>query len=342
MSATSIEVQSPAHLLRCLSLDLEISRDDESLLSAAAYRPDSGKSLSMSGRPRGRSLEQFDRLAENASFLLGHNIINFDLPRLKALNPHLQLLNLPVVDTLRLNPLAFPSRPYHRLVKHYKDGGLVRSQFNDPLLDSRLAVEAFANQLKKLKESPPDLLTAWHWLTSRENGTGFDLVFSNVRGAEKPTIKQARDAIARTISGHGCREYVRTVVNNTHKQRWPLAYVLAWLSVPGTNSVVPPWVLLEFPGRQQDGQTAFAIARASILIAGGVGSATIQLGSSSGGSVFVDFEQSPRTVMVLLSRRRLFRRPCWGRTCLRYCPPAPASRCAIRCLLYRATTRREL
>ncbi len=247
MATSSVKAKSPA-LLRCLSLDLEISREDESLLSAAVYRPDSGKSLSMSGRPKGRSLEQFDRLAENALFLLGHNIIDFDLPRLKALNPHLRLLKLPVVDTLRLNPLAFPSRPYHRLVKHYRDGGLVRSHFNDPLLDSKLAVEAFTNQLKKLRESPPDLLTAWHWLTSRENGTGFDLVFSNVRGAEKPTIKQARDAIAKTISGHGCREFVRLVVNNTLEQGWPLAYVLAWLSVPGTNSVVPPWVLLQFPG----------------------------------------------------------------------------------------------
>ena len=63
-----------------------------------------------------------------------------------------------MVDTLRLNPLAFPRHPYHHLVKHYKDGGLVRRQFNDPLLDSQLAVEAFANQLGKLAGAPQELL----------------------------------------------------------------------------------------------------------------------------------------------------------------------------------------
>ena len=130
-------------LRRCLSLDLEISLEDSSLLAAAAHRPDTGDSLSMSGRPSSGSLQRLDRAAEGAQFLLGHNIIAFDLPHLEALNPQLSLLKLPGVDTLRLNPLAFPRHPYHHLVKHYKDGGLVRRQRNDPLLDSKLAVEAF-------------------------------------------------------------------------------------------------------------------------------------------------------------------------------------------------------
>ena len=234
-------------LRRCLSLDLEVSRDDGSLLAAAAYRPDSGDSLSMSGRPKSSSLERFDRLAERALFLLGHNIIAFDIPHLQALNPHLQLLKLPVVDTLRLNPLAFPQRPYHRLVKHYKAGGLVRSRFNDPLLDSKLAVEAFSNQLEKLRNAAPELLTAWHWLATREKGSGFDLVFSAIRGNPRPILAEARDAIRQTLDGQGCQIRVRTVVDTAREQGWPLAYVLAWLSVTGTNSVMPPWVLFEFP-----------------------------------------------------------------------------------------------
>jgi ATP-dependent DNA helicase RecQ len=28
------------------------------------------------------------------------------------------------IDTLWLNPLAFPRNPYHHLVKHYQDGRL--------------------------------------------------------------------------------------------------------------------------------------------------------------------------------------------------------------------------
>ena len=234
-------------LRRCLSLDLEVLERDGSLLDAAAYRPDSGETLSLPERPKSSSLERFDRLAENALFLLGHNIIDHDIPHLRALNPNLRLLKLPVVDTLRLNPLAFPQRPYHHLVKHYKDAGLVRTQINDPLLDSKLAVDAFVNQLYKLKEAPPELLKAWHWLTTIENGAGFDMVFSTIRGTARPTLEEAKKAIERRLHGQGCRLQVRSVVDDTQQQGWPLAYVLAWLSVAGTNSVIPPWVLFNFP-----------------------------------------------------------------------------------------------
>ena len=234
-------------LRRCVSLDLEVSREDGSLLAAAVYRPDTGDSLSMSERPSTGSLQRLERVAGGAKFLLGHNVIAFDIPHLQAFNPNLSLLKLPVVDTLRLNPLAFPRHPYHHLVKHYKDGGLVRRQVNDPLLDSKLAVEAFANQLKKLEETPPELLTAWHWLTSNENGAGFDLVFSAVRRAARPTLDEAKEAIQERLKGGGCRFQAQSLVDTAKEQGWPLAYALAWLSVAGTNSVMPPWVLFQFP-----------------------------------------------------------------------------------------------
>ena len=234
-------------LRRCISLDLEVSHKDSILLAAAAYRPDTDDSLYMSGRPNSGSLQRFDRLAENALFLLGHNIISFDIPHLQALNPTLDILKLPVVDTLRLNPLAFPRHPYHHLVKHYKDGGLVRGQINDPLMDSKLALEAFSNQLKALQGAPAELLTAWHWLTDTETGSGFDLVFSTIRDAPKPSLDEATEAIRRRLEGQGCQVQALSLVRNTQEQGWPLAYVLAWLSVAGTNSVMPPWVLFQFP-----------------------------------------------------------------------------------------------
>jgi hypothetical protein len=66
--------------------------------------------------------------------------------------PALRLLALPVVDTLWLNPLAFPRHPYHHLVKHYQDGGLRRSQLNDPLLDAQLTLELFDDQYQALQQ----------------------------------------------------------------------------------------------------------------------------------------------------------------------------------------------
>ena len=84
-----------------------------------------------------RPWRKLDELADGASFVLGHNLIAFDLPHLAAAKPDLRLLKLPAMDTLMLSPLAFPRNPYHHLVKHYQDGGLKRGRVNDPELDAR-------------------------------------------------------------------------------------------------------------------------------------------------------------------------------------------------------------
>ena len=136
-----------------------------------------------------------DDFATGADFLLGHNLIDFDFPHLRAVNPELKLLGLPAVDTLRLNPLAFPRNPYHHLVKHYQDGQLKRGRINDPELDARLALEVFSNQLSALSAAPKELLTAWHWLTSANDGFGFDLVFKSIRNSPRPADTQALEAI---------------------------------------------------------------------------------------------------------------------------------------------------
>ena len=111
----------------------------------------------------------------------------------------------------------------------------MRGQINDPLMDSKLALEAFSNQLKALQEAPAELLTAWHWLTATEAGSGFDLVFSTIRGAPKPSLEEGREAIRRRLDGQGCQVQALSLVGNAQEQGWPLAYVLAWLSVAGTN-----------------------------------------------------------------------------------------------------------
>ena len=99
-------------LFRCLSLDLEVGIRDSRIHAFAGVRSDTGQSLTgPKGTRLGAALSQLDGLADGADFLLGHNLIDFDLPHLKAANPRLRLLHLPAVDTLRLNPLAFPATP---------------------------------------------------------------------------------------------------------------------------------------------------------------------------------------------------------------------------------------
>ena len=127
----------------CISLDLEVGKGDNRIRAFAGLRPDLGQSEVFSGGNLPAGLARLDALAEDASHVLGHNLIAFDLPHLAAEKPDLRLLKLPIIDTLRLSPLAFPRNPYHHLVKHYQDGGLRRGKLNDPELDARLALEVF-------------------------------------------------------------------------------------------------------------------------------------------------------------------------------------------------------
>ncbi len=159
--------------MHLISVDLEIGKRDQRILALAAVDERTGAAMKFE-RNRGRrsraftaALAEFEEFCSKADCLVGHNLIAFDIPHLQATAPDLALLRLPVLDTLRLSPLAFPANPYHRLVKHYQDGGLVRGQVNNPELDARLTLDLLADERDALRNADPDLLVAWHWLTAR-------------------------------------------------------------------------------------------------------------------------------------------------------------------------------
>ena len=250
MAVTSPSRHHPSLPLRCLSLDLEVNRKG-CIRAFGAVRSDTGEAVSGSGSRQ--ELTRLDGFAEGVDFLLGHNLIAFDIPHLKAAMPRLGLLKLPQVDTLRLSPLAFPRNPYHHLVKHYQDGGLKRGQINDPELDARIALEVFGDQCQALQEAQhhqPELLAAWHWLsTPRPQGVdrALDVLFSRLRSAPRPTDDEGQRAIGAFLKGRACISQGREVVNGARQLGWSLSYGLAWLSVAGGNSVMPPWVRHQFP-----------------------------------------------------------------------------------------------
>ena len=237
-------------LSRCVSIDLEVTIKKKRIHSFAGVRPDTAGSFvyPSSGVGFRRALAELDDFTNGADFVVGHNFIEFDMRHLQAANPDLRLLQMPVVDTLWLNPLAFPRNPYHHLVKHYQDGQLITGRRSDPKEDARLALDVFADQQKSLLEAPSDLLAAWHWLTGDQPGSGFDLVFRCLRGSPRPSDVAAREAIYSRVDGICCRTHARQAVESAGKHGWSLAYALAWLWVSGGNSVMPPWVRHQFPG----------------------------------------------------------------------------------------------
>ena len=82
---------------RCLSLDLEVGVRDSRIRAFAGVRSDNGQTLVFpaSGGALATALAGLDDLADSAEFVLGHNLIAFDLPQLQAVSPDLRLLQKP-------------------------------------------------------------------------------------------------------------------------------------------------------------------------------------------------------------------------------------------------------
>ncbi len=252
MRSDSNSTNDPARSTpRCLSIDLEVGIRSAVIHQLAGLRGDNGSRLNYPPGKLPEALNQLDALADDAAFLLGHNLIAFDLPQLRAANPNLRLLAKPAIDTLRLNPLAFPKNPYHHLVKHYQDGQLLGNRKNNPLLDAELALQVFCDQeqsLQQMQQTSPDLLLAWHWLTTRDQSiSGLNRFFMVTRHNAAPSADEARAAIARLLDAQSCATASRLIIAAAENHAWPLAYALAWLSVAGGNSVMPPWVRFQFP-----------------------------------------------------------------------------------------------
>ena len=113
---------------KSLIFDLEVAPgkadQPDRIFMVGALRPDTGEELERKvDKDLPSVLDALDTQGQGASFVLGHNVIDHDLPILKQQDPTLALHQLPMIDTLRLSPLAFPQNPYHRLVRKR---GLVR------------------------------------------------------------------------------------------------------------------------------------------------------------------------------------------------------------------------
>jgi ATP-dependent DNA helicase RecQ len=240
---------------RCVSIDLEVGRADTRIHQVGAVRLDP-KTLQVSEfshtkGPLVPSLGDLDRFASGAEFSLGHNFILFDRKHLIAARPDLGVAVRPALDTLWLNPLAFPRNPYHHLVKHYQDGQLQSGQKNNPVADARIVLDVLGEQFRTLRnmaETSPELLATYHWLTTRsDDSAAFDAFFTAVRGQPAPGEVQAEQYIHDFLADKACITFGREAIAGAAELGWSLAFAFAWLSVAGGNSVVPPWVTHQFP-----------------------------------------------------------------------------------------------
>src|SRR5690606_27218903 len=253
---------------KCLIFDLESipasGAQPAVLTKIGALRPDTGVELELTIKdsPQ-KALQALDELAAGASFVLGHNIIEHDLPLLRGIVPDLQLLSLPAADTLRLSPLAFPQNPYHRLIKDYK---LIRASLSSPLGDCRSTLTLFQDQLQAfahLKNTHPQELAAYHALLAPKPGPGLGNVLLSITGITPPSWTESKRPLPLLLAENDpglsrdlkvCRTRLTQLLEIDLMQtenHWPLAYALAWLRVSGGNSVLAPWVRHQFPAVSQ-------------------------------------------------------------------------------------------
>ncbi|MDI1276199.1 RecQ family ATP-dependent DNA helicase [Methylobacter sp.] len=226
----------------CCSLDLETNENGEIFAIGAVFNDKTFQRKAPFNVQK--ILAEFDDFARDATYLLGHNILEHDLPVCRSISSQLKFLSKPVADTLLLSPLAFPENPYHRLVKDYK---LVRDSLNDPLADARLALSLFHDQWEALQQQQAEggLLDFYHCAFSGNTQFfGVQLALSAM-GAKAVDAVGAFDLFTRLTLDKVCS----TAIGQMHKEFAPataLAYCLAWLRVAGGNSVLPPWVRLRF------------------------------------------------------------------------------------------------
>ena len=243
----------PPLLNRCLSVDLEVDPKTARIFDLAAVSQGGAAAVvGRTGRVEDR-LDQLERALAKVPHVIGHNILRHDIEHLLAARPRLAGKLAAPIDTLWLNPLAFPRNPYHHLVKHYHDGRLQAGHVNDPEQDARLVFEVLQNQidaLGALHAQSPDCLLAYHHLaTRRDRSEGFDAVFVEIRKAPAPDRATAFAAIRRLLAGQACGARITPALEalSDPQMGWPMAYALAWISVSGGESVMPPWVRAAFP-----------------------------------------------------------------------------------------------
>ncbi len=228
--------------LSLLFVDLELGRDES--FHAMAARRDGQERLWERARFQHAHTELCAWL-EPSDLLVGHNLHRHDRLAIQRRQPRSPLLKHPTLDTLELSVLAFPRRPYHRLVK---DDLLVRDAKPNPISDVRASEKLLEDAVYELRalppgearllatllarlKAPPHVRRGWRWLLER---LGW------------PWDPDAPLELAEAWEGRVCLNSPRLRADTVDM---PLLMVSAWLRAAGhqDGSVLPGWVRRTWP-----------------------------------------------------------------------------------------------
>lgn len=234
----------------CAGLDIEVDPQTAEIFAMVAIKPSTGETIDYSNRNIQEFLDKLEKLLGQSYYLVGHNLLRFDLEHIIAKQSHFSKYVNRSIDTLWLSPLAYPLKTSHRLAKPHLDPTLRDGRKQDPELDALLALQLLENQQSELAKQDESLLLAYHYLsTRRENLYGFNAFFNNLRNATAPSTEAGLTAIHQNLNGKACQTELdeKIIRFSTPKYSWALAYALSWISVAEQKFALSPWVFNEFP-----------------------------------------------------------------------------------------------
>lgn len=214
---------------RITFFDTEVAINSKKILDTGACRED-GANCHTS------NINEFLSFILDTDFLCGHNAINFDKPILEEMTG--RKIILPVIDTLYLSPLLFPKKPYHKLLK---DDKFQEDEFNNPLNDSKKAMELLYDEIEQFMILPMQLKQIFAGLlcTKPEFKGFFTYVDFN------PLFLDLENLIKNYFQNKICSNAkLSSFIEHNPKE---LAYALALINVDDHRSITPPWLSNTFP-----------------------------------------------------------------------------------------------
>lgn len=213
-------------------IDIETDAAGKKILDIGAVAND-GQTL------HNPSISNLADFLKNADFICGHNIMQHDLKYIRHAVQTANTLPENVLDTLYWSPLLFPQKPYHALVK---DDKLQTDSLNNPLNDAQKARDLFYSETAAFDRLDVELKAIFfHLLRDLPAFSAFFryLQFRPADGSDpmgKIRQKFRSDICAEANLPRLAAQYPAE-----------LAYCLALIDCHDRYSVVPPWVLKNFP-----------------------------------------------------------------------------------------------
>ncbi|MBQ9142970.1 MAG: RecQ family ATP-dependent DNA helicase, partial [Lachnospiraceae bacterium] len=179
---------------------------------------------------------EFGRFIKGASYICGHNIIDFDLQYIKEYVERAGISM--VIDTLCWSTLLFPQKPYHKLLK---DDKLQVDELNNPLNDAIKAMELFVDEVMAFEGLKLSMKVIYYSLLKDILCFKDFFQYLNFRDKADNLVSLIRQEFQNKICESVNLEAVIT--------EYPieLAYCLALIATDDKESIMPYWVQKKYP-----------------------------------------------------------------------------------------------